>query len=62
MILNVVLLGMHVLPALQHEVTFHQTTAERYQFLVERCGGLLDHAFDRVVSGIRVDRCPRQHQ
>src|SRR5665811_478124 len=36
MILNVVLLGVHVLPALQHELALHQTTTERYQFLVKR--------------------------
>ena len=29
-------LGMHVLPALQHELALHQAAAERDQFLVER--------------------------
>src|SRR5450631_421029 len=55
-ILNVVLPGVHVLPALQHELAHHHATAERDQFLVERGGRLLDHAFDRPVSGVRIDR------
>src|ERR1019366_3619548 len=62
MILNVVLLGVHVLPALQHELALHQAPAKRHQLLVKRCGGLVDHLFDRAISGIRVDGRARQHQ
>ena len=62
MILNIMLLRMHVLPALQHEFAPHQPAAQGYQFLVERNRRCVSHALDGPVAGIGVDGRAREHE
>ncbi len=61
-ILDVMLLGVHVLPARQHVFTLHQAAAKRDQLLIEREGGFVRHALDRPVAGIGVDRRTGEHK
>ena len=61
-ILDVVLLGVHVLPALQHELALHQAAAEPDQFVIERGWRGLRHALDRTVARVGVDRRSGEHQ
>ena len=55
-LLDVMLIGMHVLPSLEHELAPHQSPAELYQVLIERHRRVMSHALDRTVSGVGVDR------
>ena len=61
-VLDVMLLGVHVLPARQHVFTQHQTAAKFDHLLIERDGGLVRHAFDWPVAGVGIDRRAREHE